>query len=99
MRDLKLLLAISALTLGGICAAGAQEMLPPGPGMQETVRLCSTCHGIDIFRDIRRSEAMWDVTINNMISAGMTISDAEYDTVLAYLSQSMGVTPLPPQQR
>ena len=99
MRDLKLLLAVSGLALAGICAAWAQETLPPGPGMQETVRLCSTCHGIDIFRDTRRSEAMWDVTINNMISAGMTISDAEYDTVLAYLSQSMGVTPLPPQQR
>ena len=87
-------LATSALSLAlGIAAAPAQETLPPGRGMEETVRLCSTCHGVDIFRDIRRSEAMWEVTIDNMISAGMTISDAEYDTVLAYLTGAMGVAP------
>ncbi len=28
---------------------GAGRALPPGPGMEETVRLCSTCHGVDIF--------------------------------------------------
>jgi hypothetical protein len=86
--------AAPALLLAlGIVSAPAQEMLPPGPGMAETVRLCSTCHGVDIFRDIRRSEAMWEVTIDNMISAGMTISDAEYDIVLAYLTGTMGIAP------
>jgi mono/diheme cytochrome c family protein len=88
------MLAASALLLAlGIASAPAQEALPPGPGMEETVRLCSTCHGVDIFRNIRRSEAMWEVTIDNMISAGMTISDAEYDTVLAYLTGAMGDAP------
>lgn len=95
--DLKLL-AVSALLLAAIAApVSAQETLPEGPGMPETVKACRGCHSVDIFRNIRRSDVIWEVTINNMIGFGMTISDAEFDTVLTYLTTYLGPTPPPAQ--
>jgi hypothetical protein len=96
MRDLKLLLAVSVVALAGICAAAAQDTLPPGEGMEETVKVCGGCHGVGSFRNIRRSAAMWEVTINNMIGFGMTINGTEFDTVLTYLDTYMGLAPPPP---
>jgi hypothetical protein len=95
MRDLRKILAI--LVLGaGISPALAQDTLPEGPGMPETVKACGGCHGVGIFRNIRRTDVMWEVTITNMIGFGMTIGDDEFDTVLAYLATYMGLSPPPP---
>ena len=98
-RDLKSCLAVSALMLvaglgTGLGAAWAQDTLPEGPGMQETVQACGSCHSVGTFRNIRRSSVMWEVTINNMIGFGMTGFD--YDTVWTYLTTYMGTSPPPP---
>jgi mono/diheme cytochrome c family protein len=73
----------------------AQETLPPGAGVETTTRVCAPCHGVGAFRYVRRSGEAWDTTINNMIGWGMTISDADYDTVLNYLSTYMNFAPPP----
>ncbi|MBV9550008.1 MAG: cytochrome c [Alphaproteobacteria bacterium] len=85
------LLAFAAL----MPPAVAQNALPLGPGRDETIKACSGCHGTDTFQGIRRSEGQWETTIQNMVNFGMTISDADYDTVLAYLSTYLGRTPPP----
>jgi mono/diheme cytochrome c family protein len=99
MRSIHLtsLLAASTLLLAlGIASAPAQETLPPGEGMEETLKLCGGCHSVASFRNVHRSAAMWEVTITNMIGFGMTISDAEFDRVLTYLDTYMGLGPPPP---
>ena len=96
MRSIHLvtLLAASALLLAaGMAAAPAQETLPAGPGMGETLKLCGGCHSIGTFRNLRRTPAMWEVTITNMVGFGMTISETEFDTVLTYLNTYMGTEP------
>ncbi len=74
--------------------AVAQD-LPPGPGQAATAKACGGCHGVETFLDIRRSQDAWESTIQNMINFGMTISDADYDTVLTYLTVWFGPAPRP----
>jgi hypothetical protein len=87
-------LAVSALVVAVvISAAKAQETLPPGPGMEETAKACGNCHSIGMFRNLHRSAAAWEITINNMIGYGM--GGFDYDTVLDYLTTYMGTNPPP----
>jgi mono/diheme cytochrome c family protein len=87
---------VTALCLAATLPALAQNSLPPGPGRDETLKACGGCHGVDIFLGIRRNEGEWETTMQNMINFGMTISDADYDAVLAYLTASLGLKPPPP---
>jgi hypothetical protein len=76
--------------------AMAQDELPDAPGRAETLKACSGCHDTETFTRIQRSPAQWDITVANMINWGATISDSDYDTVVAYLSTWFGLTPRPP---
>lgn len=86
-------LCAASLLLAGFPAA-AQD-LPPGPGRDETAKACGGCHGVDVFLSIRRSQDGWESSMQNMINFGMTISDADYDTVLTYLTTWFGTAPRP----
>lgn len=84
----------AALFTGAVCAF-AQVPLPVGPGRAETVKACNTCHGLDIFQNIRRSAIGWETTVANMVAAGAPMSDEEFDTVVAYLATYLGLSPPP----
>ena len=75
--------------------AAAQATLPPGPGRAETPRTCGELPRQRLLSRIRRSQDAWATTIQNMINFGMTIGDADYDTVLAYLATWFGLAPRP----
>lgn len=65
----------------------AQKDLPEGTGKQATVRVCTSCHGAEMFSAIRLGKAEWDAKIANMTTErGTAITDADYATVLKYLS-------------
>ena len=84
-RSLALLLSIFA---GTLCA---QQSLPDGPGKATTVRVCTGCHGAEMFSAARRSKPEWDHTIASMTTEkGVEISDADYATILNYLSANLG---------
>jgi len=89
-----LFLAAQVLVLAGGVSV-AQDSLPPGPGHDETVKACGGCHDIGTFSSIRRSQGEWETTITNMINFGATISDDDFDTVLAYLTTYLGTGPPP----
>ena len=64
----------------------AQKDLPEGPGKQATVRVCTSCHGAEMFSAIRLGKAEWDAKIANMTTErGTAITDADFATVLKYL--------------
>jgi hypothetical protein len=86
-------LCLSSLALA-VFPAAAQN-LPLGPGRDETMKACGGCHGVDVFLGIRRNQGEWETTIQNMINFGMTISDADYDMVVTYLTTYFGLTPRP----
>jgi competence protein ComEA len=85
-RTLALLISISA------ASAFAQQGLPEGPGKATTVRVCTGCHGAEMFSGSRKTKPEWDHTVNAMTTEkGIEISDADYATVLKYLSANLGL--------
>lgn len=64
----------------------AQAQLPDGPGKQETVRICGTCHTPDRAASVRLTRAGWQETITKMVGLGAKGTDQELETVLTYLS-------------
>lgn len=84
-RTLALLIAISAASVF------AQKGLPDGPGKATTVRVCTGCHGAEMFAGARRSKPEWEHTVTAMTTEkGIDISDADFAAVLQYLSANLG---------
>ena len=56
------------------------------------MKLCVDCHAIDLTIGKRRSRPEWITMIDKMISQGASVSDKDYDVILAYLSGNYGKT-------
>jgi competence protein ComEA len=86
-RTLALLISLSAVSLF------AQQGLPDGPGKSTTVRVCTGCHGAEMFSAARRAKPEWEHTITAMTTEkGIEISDADFAAVLQYLSGNLGLS-------
>ena len=68
----------------------AQDDLPEGPGKGTTVRICTGCHGAEMWSGSRKGGNEWDTTISTMVDKGLSLGDADYATVLDYLSTCLG---------
>jgi competence protein ComEA len=89
MKTIALLAAILVTSLGVLLRA--QDDMPEAPGKAMTVRYCTGCHGADQFSSARKSANDWDQTITAMTDKSLTFaSDADYATVLDYLSSCLG---------
>jgi competence protein ComEA len=64
------------------------ELLPPGPGHDTAVRLCSTCHALEVVAAKRTDAAGWYETIDAMRARGAQISDAELTELTVYLAKA-----------
>ena len=86
-----MLRTLSALILVSAASLSAQSTLPDGPGKATTVRVCTSCHGAEMFSGIRKSKAEWEHTVSAMTTErGVEISDADFATVLKYLATNLG---------
>ena len=72
------------------CCALLHAELPPGPGLQETNRLCGKCHSPEQAASIHQSRTGWEETIAKMVSLGAEGSDQEFEAVLNYLTKNFG---------
>ena len=63
----------------------AQAPLPDGPGKEETVRLCGSCHETERAAALRLTREGWQETIDKMVALGAKGSNEELAKVLAYL--------------
>ncbi|HEY4089597.1 MAG TPA: M20/M25/M40 family metallo-hydrolase [Bryobacteraceae bacterium] len=68
----------------------AAQDIPDGPGKDVTLRICTSCHGAEMWASERKGQLDWDRTIASMTEKGLAISDADYATVLDYLSKNLG---------
>jgi competence protein ComEA len=68
----------------------AQDDLPDSPGKATTVRVCTNCHGIEMFAGSHKVGNDWDQIIATMSDKGTPFSDADYAAVLDYLSSCLG---------
>jgi competence protein ComEA len=69
-------------------AAMAWGQFPDLPGKDVTLRVCGTCHEAERAGSLQQDKDGWDSTISSMAGRGMEINDADYATVLGYLSKA-----------
>jgi competence protein ComEA len=92
MRDRSMLRTLLLLTAIVAAPVFAQD-IPDAPGKDTTVRVCTACHGAEMWAGSSKSSSDWDQTITTMTEKGLSISDADYATVLDYLSKNLGPSP------
>jgi competence protein ComEA len=64
----------------------AQDTLPEGPGKEQTLRLCSTCHEAAKSTSVKLTREGWIETIDRMKAFGATGPDDDFVAVLEYLA-------------
>ena len=69
-------------------AKNTYPLLPPGPGRDVMVRVCSQCHTPERPASQRHDLAGWNIILDQMATNGATASDAEFDQIAAYLARS-----------
>jgi len=107
MNGVKISMTAMALTLvasGVFVAAGQnpapvqsqQETLPPGPGRDITLKVCSGCHQPGIVASLRLTREGWSAVVKDMVKEGAKGTDAEIAQVIDYLSTNfLGETARP----
>jgi mono/diheme cytochrome c family protein len=64
----------------------AEVSLPEGKGKDVTQRVCTTCHGINVFAQQRHTGEKWSSIIDTMVSRGLEASDEDLATINNYLA-------------
>src|SRR4051812_7697761 len=90
------------LSLFALCASflflasAAKADLPPGPGHDETVKVCGKCHSPEQAASLRQTRTGWEETISKMVNMGSEGTDQEYESILNYLTKTFGPEPPKP---
>lgn len=69
-------------------APAASSTLPPGPGREVVLRVCSACHSPDIITTERHDAQGWAEVVQLMASRGANASEDEFNTIIDYLARS-----------
>jgi quinoprotein glucose dehydrogenase len=69
-------------------APSVPSHLPPGPGHDLTVRVCSACHSPDLAAGQHLSAQEWNSLVQNMSARGAVATDEEFDRITDYLAKS-----------
>ena len=87
------LVLLALLTFAPLAAA---QTLPDAPGKAELQKACGVCHQAERSAAVRLTREGWEGVINNMITRGARVTDAEFAAVLDYLSTHfLGEAPRP----
>jgi mono/diheme cytochrome c family protein len=62
--------------------------LPEGEGKKVVEKICLDCHGAETFIHKKLDKEGWEKVIASMIERGANGTDAEFDTVVAYLAKN-----------
>src|SRR5271168_1142697 len=77
------------LFAAAVFAGMAWGQFPDLPGKDLTIKVCSNCHEPERAASLHQDKDGWDATMSAMAGRGMEIgSDADYNTVLNYLSKA-----------
>lgn len=63
-------------------------LLPPGPGRDVTVRVCSGCHSPGLTANEQLSPQGWRDLVHLMVAQGAVATDEELNQITAYLAKS-----------
>ena len=67
----------------------AQDM-PEGKGKDVVEKICAACHGLDAIVTMHVPKETWSDVVNDMKSRGADGSNADFDTIIAYLGKYFG---------
>jgi competence protein ComEA len=81
-RVLTALFAVAALD----SRVFAQDVLPDGPGKEQTIRVCGVCHEAAKSTSVKLTREGWIETIERMKALGAAGSDEEFAAILEYLA-------------
>jgi len=85
--------ALWVLGTGTGLAQAPEDPLPPGPGKDVVVRVCTACHDATQFAFARYTPEGWDNEINKMQGAGAEMSADDQVAISAYLARNFAKTP------
>lgn len=77
---------------------GSSQQLPPGPGKDSFVRVCSSCHGLNVPAQATKTRDEWAGTLANMRTLGAKGSDEEFARILTYLATNFSPARSAPPQ-
>jgi competence protein ComEA len=83
-------LPLASCILAVFSASLAKADLPPGPGRDETLKVCGKCHSAEQAASLRQSRTGWEETVSKMVNMGAEGSDDEYEAILTYLTKNFG---------
>jgi mono/diheme cytochrome c family protein len=93
---LRLELALAGALAATLGAAHAQDQqLVPGPGSALASEKCQICHEIGHVTRSRLSREGWIDMVKLMRERGAPLTDAEAETIVAYLATYYGTAPAP----
>ena len=82
-------IVFASFSLLAFAIAQAQD-LPEGKGKDTFAKVCSACHDAGVVVTMHQSKDDWQSTIDDMKGRGADGSDADFKTILDYLSKYQG---------
>jgi hypothetical protein len=92
MRARTVMFAMGASLLMGMPAIGFAQDVASDPGTPLFETACGTCHPASQVEGEHRTKEQWTGTVDDMISRGATIADADYPAIVDYLLKYHGPT-------
>src|SRR5690242_8526532 len=77
---------LSAAMLVSSVPAFCQDKLPDAPGKAALLRVCKGCHPPETVAIKHHTREEWEEVVTNMINAGATGSDEDFNLVVDYLT-------------
>ena len=81
--------AIAFASLLAISIVSAQD-LPAGPGKDTVEKVCTACHGIEAIVVLQGGKDVWQGIVDDMKGRGADGSEADFKTIITYLSKYFG---------
>ena len=89
----------SALLVSASMAVGAQNQqpaapddghsnFPPGDGRELTLKVCSTCHSVDLLADQQLDHDGWKDMVGQMASMGADATEEQLNQIIDYLAKA-----------
>jgi cytochrome c5 len=73
-------------------AAAAVSPFPRGVGQAQVTAACAACHPTTVITTKHYSEDKWAQLVEQMITRGAKVSDADFDAVVGYLVRNYGAS-------
>jgi competence protein ComEA len=64
------------------------QNFPPGEGRELTIKVCSTCHSVDILAEQQLDRDGWKETVAQMASMGADATDEQLNQIVEYLAKA-----------